>query len=63
MHSKDLGDDESMNVWINVTGPTVKMPYFSTLPFFTTHAEFNGESFKACRMLIFYLEVDIFIVM
>ena len=28
----------------------------------TTNAEFNGESFKAYRMLIFYLELEIFIV-
>ena len=33
-----------------------------TSQFFTIYAEFNGEFFKAYRMLIFCLELDIFIV-
>ena len=40
----------------------------STLPvyqhrFSTTNAEFNGECFKAYRMLILHLEQEIFIIM
>ena len=30
--------------------------------FFTTDVEFNGEPFKAYGMLIFYLEIEIFII-
>ena len=37
-------------------------PFEITIQIFTTHAKFNGESFKAYRMLMFYLELDIFIV-
>ena len=37
-------------------------PFEITTQIFTTHAEVNGESFKAYRMLIFYLELEVFIV-
>ena len=37
--------------------------FMITTQIFTTHAEFNEEPFKAYRMLIFYLQMEIFIVM
>ena len=37
-------------------------PFEITIQIFTTHAKLNGEPFKAYRMLMFYLELDIFIV-